>query len=464
MAGKTEPNPQGKPHTDLPPARPQAELDQLFAYARVSASRLWPYLAPAMMRLIPRWTDGHEGILTLAVDKYWRLYMCRRFVSSLDVNQLALFIAWHELQHLLMGHHYRLAAYDDVSLVDPKGNQVSLSNLAGDLAINCRLKEAIDAGREMMRSLGKIAMFPESLVVPDDGKLPFPKYFKDAAGKLFPEMDISEAYAELLYNAAKKNGTKTSHGCNCGTGGGASKESAPWEDKTPPTLGDQSTGVHGEEVEVIKQRVAEQAAEQAKKTQGTVPGHMERWAETRLTPPRVRWEEELRRVIRLSIDEIAGRTDTTFSRPNRRTAGTDVLLPGTLSYTPRVIVVLDTSGSMGPADYDSGFSEMRGLIMSKASGARGVPCIACDAASSKVQWIKNVREFKLIGGGGTDMMAGVHAAKRSGLNPGLVVILTDGYTSWDNTNPYPGLLVVAALTNRNASKPPDWIRTVYACD
>ncbi len=451
--------------TNAPAVLPQHQLDELFRLARVSASRLWPYTSVALFRLVPRWTDGYEGLLTLAVDFYWRLYMCRAFVSRLTPNMLALLIVAHELQHLLLYHGVRLAGYRGVVLTDQKGKTVELINLANDLAINSRIPDFIEAARQLANELNKVHMFPADLSPPADGA--YPNKFRDAAGVVFPDNLLSEDYAALLLTAAEANGSVPGACgvCRCGTGAGGSAGSAPWEDKTPPVAGDSETGVHPDEVETVRVAVAKATAEAAAKSQGSVPGHLVTWAKGKLAPPRVRWEEELRRVLRVGIDEIAGRVDRTYRRPNRRAAGSRVLLPGTISYLPRVLVVFDTSGSMTPADYDAVFSEIQGLILARTAGGRGVPCIACDAAAAAVQWVTDVRHVKMVGGGGTDMMVGIHAAKRArAVNPGLVVVLTDGYTSWDAENPYPELTVLGVLTNRNATPPPAWVRTVYACD
>jgi Mg-chelatase subunit ChlD len=69
-----------------------------------------------------------------------------------------------------------------------------------------------------------------------------------------------------------------------------------------------------------------------------------------------------------------------------------------------------------------------------------------------------------VGGGGTDMGAGITAAARLRPRPSVVVVLTDGMTPWP-AEPPKGMQVVVGMidTGAKGSRPwaaPGWARVV----
>ena len=74
-------------------------------------------------------------------------------------------------------------------------------------------------------------------------------------------------------------------------------------------------------------------------------------------------------------------------------------------------------------------AEVEGLL--RALGlARQVRVLACDTAVAPAQRVSSARQVELIGGGGTDMGAGIGAAAALRPRPAVTVVLTDGYTPW----------------------------------
>lgn len=113
---------------------------------------------------------------------------------------------------------------------------------------------------------------------------------------------------------------------------------------------------------------------------------------------------------------------------------------------------------MGHGDFTSAFSEMREVV---ACAGGLVPVIPCDAAASEVQWVRRIEEVKMVGGGGTDMRVGIqHAYDVTGAR--LILVLSDGYTPWPDAPPAEGVRVIACLTQKGGTPPPEWIRSVYA--
>jgi predicted metal-dependent peptidase len=93
-----------------------------------------------------------------------------------------------------------------------------------------------------------------------------------------------------------------------------------------------------------------------------------------------------------------------------------------------------------------------------------VRVMAVDAAVQTVQSVTNARQLNLVGGGGTDMGAGLVAAARLRPRPSVVVVLTDGMTPWPAQAPKGMQVVVGMIGNRTqGGRPwaaPAWARVV----
>jgi predicted metal-dependent peptidase len=76
-----------------------------------------------------------------------------------------------------------------------------------------------------------------------------------------------------------------------------------------------------------------------------------------------------------------------------------------------------------------------------------------------VQRVSSARQVELIGGGGTDMGAGIGAAAALRPRPAVTVVLTDGYTPWPAVAPK-GMRVVVGLLGEAAPDAPPWARAV----
>lgn len=444
------------------------EVTDRLSHARTLIQAYWPFLTAAAFRLIPRWS---RELPTLAVDRHWRLYLNPEFVAKLRPVELALLIAGHELQHALLGHCNRCIDYRDVYLVDQNGRRINVANVAHDLAINSSLEAFAKCGVEYRRQIGK-SSGRVKLDKPTDAL--YPEQFKQKDGKPFPEGLISEEYARLLVETYPPQsggggcqmgtaGPKTpgAGSGQCGSGGGSPP--GEWEDRSGASLDDHDSGVTEQEQNVLRQATAEAVRKQASSHRGTIPGNMELWADTFLEPPRVNWEQELRRIIRSGVNWAQGRVDYSFAKPHRRSVALQsrIILPGMYAPKPQFAVILDSSGSMDKSDYQASFSEIQGII--KGGGMPKVPVLVVDAAVQSVKWISHIDELDLKGGGGTDMPTGIAAGMALGLR--LLIVCTDGVTPWGEPPP-PDVRVIIVLTRPEIDSypTPDWAQVVYAFD
>ncbi len=377
----------------------------------LSAARLWaaneaPYLATAIFAMSP---TAMPGLGTMGTDRYWHLYIDPEVFNNWSIEEAGSVLI-HEAHHLLRSHGERATELG----VGP-GEQRRF-NVAADFEINDDLRD---------------------LRLPAGGLDP------EAYG--FDSGQLAETYYELL---------KSHHdlpSVDCGSGAhGVRRE---WD------LGSADDMAVGEmEGELIRQQVA-QEVRSAARSAGNVPAGLERWAKAFLEP-RVDWRRQFAAHVRSGIDTVSGAVDYSYRRPSRRVGspiGRAVVLPALVQPVPRIAVVVDTSGSMSQELLSQALAEISGLLRSSGIGTGRLTVLACDSAVHSTQQIFSAGQVKLLGGGGTDMGAGIAQAERLRPKPEVIVVLTDGFTPWPSGRP--GVEVVVALLG-DGPGPPAWARLV----
>jgi predicted metal-dependent peptidase len=227
-----------------------------------------------------------------------------------------------------------------------------------------------------------------------------------------------------------------------------------------PRPGDGLLGTQGMarwQADLLRRQVAQEVIAHGQQP-GTVPAGLLRWAEAVLHP-KVNWRTLLAAELRRAVAEVAGAVDYSYRRPSRRSAvAGPVVLPALRRPVPEVAVVCDTSGSMTEDLLAAALAEVEGLLRSLGL-ARQVRVLACDTAVAPAQRITSARQVQLVGGGGTDMGAGIAAAVALRPRPAVTVVLTDGYTPWPVSAPK-GTRVVVGLLGQGAPAAPPWARAV----
>ncbi|MFL6119821.1 VWA-like domain-containing protein, partial [Actinophytocola sp.] len=192
---------------------------------------------------------------------------------------------------------------------------------------------------------------------------------------------------------------------------------------------------------------------------GHTAGGWQRWADEVLDPV-VDWRRVLAAAVRRGVANAAGRVDFTYRRPSRRARSVPgVVLPALHQPLPVVALVLDTSGSMTEAALGRVLSEVGGVLRGVGLGRRHLRVLCCDVEAYEAQRVLDAGDVRLLGGGGTDLQAGVAAATGLRPRPDIVVVFTDGQTAWP-ARPPPGCQVVVALTDRSGTAP-DWAVAVH---
>ena len=388
------------------------------AAARLWAATKFPYLATGVFGAQ---VIADPGSGTLSVDESWRMHADPEVTADWTPAQLGSVLI-HHVCHLLRIHGER--AQDTGVRPDEAADWIR----AADAEIN---DDLVPAGLEL----------PGRPVLPRDLR---------AEDGLLAE----QYFAGIRRQAARTAESQARSGpwldwLDCGSGA----------DGIPrPGQGQGSEGgLPRWQADLLRRQVAQDVIAHSKQP-GTVPAGLLRWAEEVLTP-KVNWRAVLAAELRRAVAEVSGAVDYSYRRPSRRSAvAGPVVLPALRRPVPEVAVVCDTSGSMTEDLLAMVLAEVEGLL--RALGlARQVRVLACDTAVAPAQRVSSARQVELIGGGGTDMGAGIGAAAALRPRPAVTVVLTDGYTPWPAAAPK-GMRVVVGLLGEGAPDAPPWTRSV----
>ncbi|GAA1595217.1 vWA domain-containing protein [Actinoplanes couchii] len=388
---------------------PHSVLDRTkLLAARLKAAGAQPYLASALYSLT---VVPSDQVPTMGVDRHWRCYVNPGFVDHTPVHELA--AVWvHEVAHLLRDHHGRA----DLLAAGLRQDHRRV-NIAQDCEIN-----------DDLSSLPQNAVKPGLYGLPD--------------GQMF------EQYLPAIPSTPSGSGPSVS-GPECGSG--AHGRAMPWESSDGPV-------VSPVEAAAIRRQTAHELRAHVK-ARGRVPGGWQRWAEEILEPT-VDWRRALTGAVREAASWASGAVDYTYQRPSRRGAAVPrVVLPSLRRPMPRVAVVVDTSGSMGPDELNAVLGEVAGVLRAVGIGRNRVSVLSCDADVHTVRKAATIGDVVLEGGGGTDMRVGIEHALRGPERPHIIIVLTDGYTPWPDARPG-GVRVIAGLVSADVQAPPEWIETI----
>lgn len=345
-----------------------------------------PYIYPSILAM-ERIAKPEVG--TAGVDKHFRMYYNPTWVEEMGANSMA-YVLIHEWAHCIREHG---------AMCIDKGYDPDLWNVACDLSIN-------------QMAFGKLT-YPAGTGVSIADKQTIEVYGKMDAG-------LSEEEYYSLIQQAKENGGgdgdgEDGFGKGQGEGSGVTGEQAPWESEEAPRMS---------EIQVKSQiqKAAEAITHEAGKGKGNVPAGMELWANS-LLKPQINWRKRIGSIM-YGVKRVGtGRID--HSRHRKRTIdGRTMFFPRQRSIKPKVVFVVDTSGSMLDGSLDVGISEVY-----YALGSCEASVIWCDTDPSGPYPVKTRNDLlKQIGGGGSDMGPGIRLAEKEA--PGLIITITDGYVSW----------------------------------
>ena len=398
----------------------QITVPTRIAEARLMAIAKMRYMAHLITALVPVPVDG---LGTCAVDSHLRMYYDLRWCEAQKLEEVA-GVVLHEALHPFLRHDKRCRAI----LGDaPSEADLLLWNIAADVPINDMLLESGMA-------IPKGGCTSESLELPKNL--------------------LAEEYFELLKKTMKVQHIKLRIG-----GSGADGQPRPWE-MGRPGPDDVAHGISDSDLQDIGREVASAIEKHMRAYgKGSMPAGLARLAKDILHPKRD-VVSLLMAECRYAVAHIPGFGSQTWTRPKRRTWTDAPILPSPIKPIPRVLAIIDTSGSMADSDLNLALGCVAQVIR-RLPDPSGVEVWTGDMRLETCQRITKPEQVKLVGGGGTDMGALiVHAASQRPI-PNAILICTDGWTGWP-ANPVTPTVVAAITQARNGRYgPPPWIRTVY---
>lgn len=346
--------------------------------------------------------NSNPPVPTFATDGYEIRYN-RGYIEKekMTVGQI-IGVLTHEVMHVVLLHHTRCGTRNAIKW-----------NMAGDFAIN---KILVDNKMELP---GKPRTLAESM--------------GGAEGYLL-DSQFDGWTTEQIYE--KIPDPPKCYGC-----GGMGQVTTP---KGNDSQGNPKT-IAGAEAEA---QVMINSAKQAAKQCGKMPLGIERFIEDSLDT-KIDWREKLQRFFRRT--KLA---DESWKRQNRRFIHQGVYLPTQLREpTGDVVIVVDTSGSIGGPELEAFVSEMKSIY--DFVKPEKVYVMYCDAAIGRVDIFEPAQgdelTIKPVGGGGTDFRPPFSWLRQKGIEPEAFVYLTDGYGPFpDRPAEFPVLWVI----NNNQVKPP----------
>ncbi|MEV0595713.1 vWA domain-containing protein [Nonomuraea cavernae] len=409
--------------------------------ARIAVARLWaahqaPYLASAVFALNPvilePALDEDTGVpvagpefRAFPADTRWNLYVEPGTALATPVEEVGWWML-HQVGHLVRGHAAR-------SPVRPEpGHKVShAAGVVRDEEAH-RWNQAADA--EINDDLE--AEHPRGLAgVVSPAELGLPAH--RTAEEYVPMLDV-------LAQAMGRGGRALAEAIDCGSA--VDGRERAYEDSGS------GNGLTQLDRELLECSIAAGLQDRIS-ARGEVPSGWRRWAEERLRPS-VNWRARLGAMIRRGLSTVAGQVDFSYRRPSRRAgAYGDIVPPSMVRAVPDTVLAIDTSGSVTNDVLNRLLAEVTGIIDGVAGPNRRLRAFCCDVHPHPVQVVRRTSDIELVGGGGTDMRAGIAAAMALRPRPGLVIVLTDGETPWPRQRP-PAHVVVCLIGDGGHA--PDW--------
>lgn len=209
-----------------------------------------------------------------------------------------------------------------------------------------------------------------------------------------------------------------------------------------------------DEMRKIKEEIKESMMSAAQASgAGNIPGEIARMIKE-LTEPKMNWREILRQQIQSTI-----RNDYTFSRPSRKGWHTGAVLPGmNFDQTIDLAIGIDMSGSIGDLQAQDFLSEVKGIMDEYKDYKIVLWCFDTKVYNEEeftADSGKDLMDYEIIGGGGTDFDANWEYMKQTDFVPKKFLMFTDGYPwgSWGDEDYCETVFVIHSNNNKDLQAP-----------
>jgi predicted metal-dependent peptidase len=387
--------------------------------ARIGLLLRHPFFGNMATRL--RIVAADEWLGTAAVDGR-NLYYNTQFFNAMNNKEIE-FVVAHEILHMVFDHMGRREDRDPM-----------IYNISADYIVNNTLVR------------DRIGTIPSIVKCYQDFKY---------------EGWTSEEVYDDVYEQAEQNGKEflkqlgemlDEHLDADGDGGESDGDMS--EDINGNSTSKSQPKYSKEEAKQIKDEIKENMISAAQSAgAGNVPGAVARMIKE-LTEPKMNWREIIRQSIQSTI-----RSDYTFSRPSRKGQMSGAILPSMdFEQTIDVAVCIDMSGSIGEVQGKDFLGEVKGIMEEFPDYNIKVWCFDTQVYNEDdfaANDGKDLLDYELMGGGGTDFMANWTYMKEQDYVPKKLIMFTDGYAwdSWGDPDYCDTVFVIHSNRDKNLEGP-----------
>ena len=388
--------------------------------ARIGLLLRHPFFGNMATRL--RILAADDWLGTAAVDGR-NLYYNTQFFNAMNNKEIE-FVVAHEILHMVFDH---LGRRDD--------RNPMLYNISADYIVNNTLVR------------DRIGTIPSIVDCYQDFKY---------------EGWTSEEVYDELFEEAKKNGEEAlkqlgemlDEHLDMDEGDEGDSPGEEGEDSNGNATSKSKPKYSKEDIKQIKDEIKENMISAAQTAgAGNVPGAVARMIKE-LTEPKMNWREIIRQSVQSSI-----RSDYTFSRPSRKGQMSGAILPSMdFQDTIDIAVCIDMSGSIGDAQGKDFLGEIKGIMEEFPDYNIKVWCFdtrVYNEEDFEANDGKDLLDYQLMGGGGTDFMANWTYMKEQDYVPKKLIMFTDGYAwdSWGDPDYCDTVFVIHSNRDKNLEGP-----------
>lgn len=369
--------------------------------ARMSLLFKHPFFGQLALRLTL--TPADRSWCPTAATDGKKFYYNPAFIVNLDEKE-NVFLVGHELGHCIYEHMIRRGDRDPM-----------LYNIAGDYIINNMLDTEMVQGRDYARIISYVKPFLDHKYDGWSSEEVYDDLLEQQqnGGKPEEDGDLIDVHIDATAGGDGDDGDDGVEVEGSGDGDGDSGYA-----KKPGSLSEEEQKQLSNEMKDAIIQAAQSAGA------GNVPGDIKRMIKDLLEP-----EMDWRDIIRAQI-ESSLKSNFTFLRPNRKGWHMGAVLPGMdRDMMIDVALCIDTSGSISQQMLTEFVSEIAG-IMEQYEDYR----IRIWQFDTRVYGYdefthddgREITEYEIKGGGGTDFMANWHFMKDKEIEPDQFIVFTDG--------------------------------------
>jgi predicted metal-dependent peptidase len=386
-----------------------------------------PFFAHLLMgmefREMPKWAP----MQTMGVDALGRCYYCKEFVDTLSDEELRGVLS-HECLHSALLHLLRVG-----------GRNKIVANVAQDIVVN------------MIVTQSGLKLPKGGIDVNVSGDY---SDFSLGKGVRIRVNSVSEKLWEKVYDEITSQLKK--QGIDVGDGEGPGFDLHIRGDGTQQDSEGSKEGrmLSDKEVERAEQEWSKRLVEAAAyaKQRGCLPGGVDKMI-GHLLEPTVDW----RSLLRNHMSPFLSPVDWTYQRLSKKSQILEIALPNVLKEHVSIGVVCDTSGSIDGEAMTEFLSEMVGMAQSLRHIDMRVVFVDTEVKAEYEVGngdIDTIMSMKPQGGGGTGMEVGIDHFKDKYPDLSVVVVLTDGYDSYNRgEGDYPFEVIWCIQKNGNDQMP-----------